>query len=127
METRVFLEDCGLPGSHLASREVTTPLLTSPPPSLPLAFQWLNQSHNACVNYANRNATKVSMADHRLAAGCRQVGPSSLPCGMFLPFDAHFDVLISFSAAYILHVFGWRCVLIKRCREIRGLRKKENT
>lgn len=46
---------------------------------------------------------------------------------MFLPFDAHFDVLISFSAAYILHVFGWRCVLIKRCREIRGLRKKENT
>ena len=82
METRVFLEDCGLPGSHLASREVTTPLLTSPPPSLPLAFQWLNQSHNACVNYANRNATKVSMADHRLAAGCRQVGPSSLPCSM---------------------------------------------
>uniref|UniRef100_A0A8C9A4V6 Sideroflexin 5 n=1 Tax=Prolemur simus TaxID=1328070 RepID=A0A8C9A4V6_PROSS len=37
---------------------VTIPSLTS----LSVAFQWLNQSHNACVNYANRNATKPSPA-----------------------------------------------------------------
>ncbi|XP_064601207.1 sideroflexin-5-like [Liolophura sinensis] len=40
---------------------VVTGLLLPNPTLLQTVFwQWLNQSHNACVNYANRNATKAT-------------------------------------------------------------------
>lgn len=71
-------------GPGLAFRGLPTLALTSLDFSSPLAFQWLNQSHNACVNYANRNATKVSADGGAPALVARS---SSLRCRLTLPYS----------------------------------------
>ncbi|XP_064304878.1 sideroflexin-5 isoform X4 [Phalacrocorax carbo] len=44
----------------VTNKEVVGLLLPNQTLASTVFWQWLNQSHNACVNYANRNATKPS-------------------------------------------------------------------
>ncbi|XP_058049852.1 sideroflexin-5 isoform X10 [Ahaetulla prasina] len=61
-EAMQLLEDYKLgslpPGT--TNKEVVGLLLPNQTLASTIFWQWLNQSHNACVNYANRNATKPS-------------------------------------------------------------------
>ena len=45
--------------SYICCHQVVGLLLPNPTIGATIFWQWLNQSHNACVNYANKNATKV--------------------------------------------------------------------
>lgn len=49
-------------------------LLPNPTTASTIFWQWLNQSHNACVNYANRNATKPTPMNRFIAGYCGAVG-----------------------------------------------------
>ncbi|XP_022080655.1 sideroflexin-5-like isoform X2 [Acanthaster planci] len=54
-------------------------LLPNPTLASTLFWQWINQSHNACFNYANRNATKVTPTE-RFVMG--YVGAVTIACSI---------------------------------------------
>ncbi|KIH64659.1 tricarboxylate carrier [Ancylostoma duodenale] len=64
---------------------ITVTGMLLPNPSWPtlLFWQWMNQSHNACVNYANRNATQPQPLSTYVGAYVAAVGAAcSISAGM---------------------------------------------
>ncbi|XP_064382477.1 sideroflexin-5-like isoform X3 [Halichondria panicea] len=82
--------------SGVSNKEVTGLLLPSQGFAQMIFWQWLNQSHNACVNYANRNASKPTPTS-RFVQG--YVGAVSAAIGIAVSLNALLQKADKFSPA----------------------------
>ncbi|EJW70109.1 hypothetical protein WUBG_18978 [Wuchereria bancrofti] len=63
---------------HLVGITVTGMLLPNPSWFSILFWQWLNQTHNALINYSNRNATQEQSSLQYINAYCAAVSSASI-------------------------------------------------